>query len=91
MLSICLTFAPPCGSSYGSSLFEFQTDLSAEQPTDLAWGLAARFLKILLQTFQQPEPGTLSIASIISRGEPRRADIYDNSQPDDTAKLPVVP
>ncbi|KOX75186.1 hypothetical protein WN51_12900 [Melipona quadrifasciata] len=56
MLSICLTFAPPCGSSYGSSLFEFQTDLSAEQPTDLAWGLAARFLKILLQTFQQPEP-----------------------------------
>ena len=67
MLPICLTFAPPCSSFYGSSLFEFQTDLSAEQPTDLAWGLAVRFLKILLQACHQPETKTLSIVNVISQ------------------------
>lgn len=50
MLSICLTFAPPHSSFYGSSLFEFQTDLSAETTHRLGVGSCRPFfLKILPQ------------------------------------------
>lgn len=54
MLSICLTFAPPHSSFYGSSLFEFQTDLSAETTHRLGVGSCRPFfLKILPQTIRK--------------------------------------
>lgn len=54
MLSICLTFAPPHSSFYGSCLFEFQTDLSAETTHRLGVrSCRPFFLKILPQTIRK--------------------------------------